>query len=267
VNAYITILGANTIPGVTMSHDGKRLYVVNEGANNYGQCISELGTYPCNNPTGTTSPSPSQVSFNCLNEYPKHGDAFHSNGVLSIIDVQKAEQGLGQGAIMLTIASGCAPVRVVESSDGKTIWIAARGGVPCQTNTPDPDGACQNDAFNGQILAFDVQMLTSNTQAVINNAFKGAWSSGGTVPVGMALFGKERYLAVANSNRFTKGSTGVTSVAILDLVDPAQPPIVCPSGDIYDFPRGVTVGLDDTTVYVANFGEAAKQVEGGCDPK
>jgi hypothetical protein len=29
-NQYIYIPGADTIPGITMSHDGKRLYVVNE---------------------------------------------------------------------------------------------------------------------------------------------------------------------------------------------------------------------------------------------
>lgn len=261
VNGYINIQGANTIPGVTMSRDGRRLYVVNEDADPGQQCKGKFGYAPCNNPTG--SGDPGQVSKRCLNQFPKSNDRFSANGVLSIIDVEKAERGEGENAIILTVAAGCAPVRVVESRDG-TLWVASRGGVPCPDSTPTdqpPDDTCQKRAFNGQILSFNVRELLSNNQSVVNRAFKGARPSGGTAPVGLALFGNERYLAVANSNRYTEGSTGETNVALLDVLDLGQAPVKCKSADINDFPRGVAVGRDDKTVFVANFGGGS--VKGG----
>jgi DNA-binding beta-propeller fold protein YncE len=261
VNGYINIPGANTIPGVTMSRDGKRLYVVNEDAAGGAQCNGKFGMAPCNNPTGSVNPS--QVSKRCLNQFPGKYHGFSANGVLSIIDVEKAERGRPD-SIMLTIAAGCAPVRVVESMDGRTIWVASRGGVPCPESTPidqPPDEACQKKAFDGQILSFDVRALLSDNKSVVNSAFKGTRSSGGTAPVGMALFGNERYLAVANSNRFTEGTTGETNVAILSVRNPSQAPVVCKSASINAFPRGVAIGRDDRTVYVANFGLAS--IQGG----
>ena len=65
-----------------------------------------------------------------------------------------------------------------------------------------------------------------------------------------------RLLAVANSNRFTDGTTGITSVAILDVRDPSAVTAVrtIESESICSFPRGVTLGPDGATLYVANFG-------------
>ena len=255
-NAYIYIPGADTIPGVTISKDGKYLYVVNENA--------KSGTYPkgsryynnpYNNPTGISNAD--LVTDSCVNEYGKN-DNKANNGVLTIIDVNKAIYGGGQRSIIQTIASGCSPVRVVETADGQNIFVATRGG-----NPEDPDCTTAPAGSVGRILVFDVSKLRSRDLDTANEALVNVIKdSGGTAPVGLALFDRDQRLAVANSNRFTKGATGMTSVAIFDVGDPSAvtgPEVVCPSSNIFDFPRGVTT--HGSKVYVANFGTDTEEGE------
>lgn len=47
-------------------------------------------------------------------------------GLLSVIDVVRAEAGAADAVVNAT-AAGCSPVRVVASPDGATVWVAARG--------------------------------------------------------------------------------------------------------------------------------------------
>jgi hypothetical protein len=240
-NPYLYVPGAQTIPGITMSHNGKYLYVVDEGAQPDQTCTTRLGSGPCNNPTNIQPASAAgRVSEKCKNEFG-WTDGNWPNGVLSIFDVRQAAMGKGQAALLITVAAGCSPVRVVESRDGEKIWVAARGGDP-------------NDPASGQIYAFDVSKLLSNSESTVNAAMIGVWPSGGTQPVGLALFNHEQYLAVANSNRYSRGETGQTNVAILDVRHPSTPPVVCKSKSIFDFPRGIAVAKDDATLLVANYG-------------
>jgi DNA-binding beta-propeller fold protein YncE len=212
---YITVKGASTMPSLTVSHDGKGLYVVHE--------VAESGY---ENPSDLLPPSP-LLRSDCVQgtgpQWP--------NGLLTVIDVDKAMQGQVQ-TVMATIASACSPTRVVETSDGRYIWVAARG--------------------SDSVLAFDVGQLLLNR----NTALVGVWASGGTSPVGLALFHDDQLLAVANSNRFTDGTGGTTNVTILDVSDfsAVKPALTIPSEDIHSFPRGVTLGPDGSTLYVANFG-------------
>ena len=130
-NQYIYIPGADTIPGITMSHDGKRLYVVNENVRE--NMINKKTGNPYWDPTNVTNTPNGGIlaSQNCQNQ----PDTTHippkfpigNNGLLSIIDVDKATKGGGQGSILVSIASGCSPGRAVETADGKYIWVAARG--------------------------------------------------------------------------------------------------------------------------------------------
>jgi hypothetical protein len=215
---YIYIRGGNTLPGVTVSHDGKRLYVTSE--------VAEPGY---ENPTNSNN-STLVTGQTCVqDDGPKY------NGLLTIIDVDRAKKGFGQASILQSIASACSPARVVETADGQYIWVAARG--------------------SNLVLAFDVNKLLYSP----NNALVGNWNSGGTAPVGMALFYRDQLLAVANSNRFTDGITGTTNVVILDVGNFLNPLGVTqvaeiPSESIYSFPRGVTLGPDGSTLYVANYG-------------
>jgi hypothetical protein len=255
---YIYIPGAMTLPDVTISRDGKYLYLTHEGS---------IPGY--NNPTGIQSPDLAATS--CMNEYPMQNN--HSpNGLLSVIDVDKARRGWGQASIIRSIAAGCSPVRAVESEDGKTIFVATRGGIPCAqqisaTETPSRD--CITNSLTGRILAFDAEKLRSRFQQVVNQSFISATNSGGTGPVGMALLNKGLWLAVANSNRYyIEGkrleNTSKTNVTILDVSSISAPTVMatCESSSKLAFPRGVAIGRDDSTVYVANFGGCGGSTKG-----
>ena len=262
-NKYIYVPGGGTLPGVTISHDGKRLYVVTEGAPR-NEINKKTGS-PYWDPTNVTS-TPNggiQASQNCQSgESDSKGNlSIVNNGLLSIIDVDKAERGAGQSSILVTIASGCVPVRVAETADGKTIWVAARG---LNLNLPVQPG---KGGTGYQVLAFDVSKLLSKSLNEVNDALVGFGDSGGTAPVGLALFNNDQMLAVANSNRFFAPKAGATDVAILDVSNPQSPTVIKtipPTPTSEDmFPRDVTLGpqnvgdcLADSgcfTLYVPNF--------------
>ena len=275
----IYVPGGNTIPGITMSHDGKYLYVTCEGsADGYRDPTNVQSTQ--NGPV--LCPGCQTNTKKCDNE----SDGRHqNNGLLTVIDVAKATSGMGQASIIMSIASGCSPVRAVETENGQYLFVAARG-----LNKELPP---QQGTSGYQILAFDVSKLVSRgglsntgldpsspsttppprpiptprprpTPNSPNDALVGYGDSGGTAPVGMALFGNnDDLLAVANSNRFYNQSECVNpppgappctaSVAILDVSNPAAPAVqqIIPNANDA-FPRNVTVGPDGTTLYVPN---------------
>jgi hypothetical protein len=87
----------------------------------------------------------------------------------------------------------------------------------------------------------------------------------GTAPVGLGLFNNDTLTAVANSNRFDKTGSesrnpppGVppctANVAIMDVSNLAEPGVIqlFPAYANDAFPRNVTVGLDDSMLYVPN---------------
>jgi hypothetical protein len=250
-NDTIYISGGDTIPGITMSHDGRYLYVACEGS---AEGINPDTGKKYRDPTdvGKTRngvvlcPGCRKGIGSCDNE--SNGGHIR-NGLLAVIDVDMATKGMGQASIITMIAAGCNPVRAVETADGQYLFVAARG---------------RNRQFGEsgyQVLAFDVPTLLSNSP---NDAFLGYSESGGTAPVGMALFNNDTLLAVANSNRFYYKSECMAhpenctaSVAILDVSNPGSPTIqqVIPNPNnpnSPDFPRNVTVGPDDSTLYVPN---------------
>ena len=264
-NHTIYIPGGDTIPGITMSHDGRYLYVACEG--------SAPGFYP---KTGRKYSDPTNVeqtqngivlcpgcrenpdgAMGSCDNMEEGGNA--RNGLLAVIDVDMATRGMGQASIIRIISAGCAPVRAVETADGQHLFVAARG---------------RNKKFpiaNGyQVLVFDVPTLLSDLP---NNGFVGYGSSGGTAPVGMALFNNETKLAVANSNRFHANcecrenpEQCTANVAILDVSNPGAPTVqevvnpYNPNPNSPDFPRNVTVGPDDSTLYVPNAGSMKLEV-------
>jgi len=130
-----------------------------------------------------------------------------NNGVLTVIDVAKATSGMGQASIITSIASGCSSVRAVETENGQYLFVAARG-----LNKELPP---QQGTSGYQILAFDVSKLVSRdglsniglgpsspsttprpaptprprpSPNSPNDELVGQGDSGGTAPVGMALF-------------------------------------------------------------------------------
>ena len=215
---------------MTISHDGKRLYAT-----------SETAKPEFHNPTQISNPvlvRKKDGNNPCIGD-PSKPSKISANGLLTVFDVAAAIAG--KPALIQSIAAACSPVRIVESSDGKRIWVAARG--------------------SNKILAFDVAKLTSQTQ--VNQSFIGHVNSGGALPVGISLFHNDQLLA-ANSNRYNVRS-GVDNVAIFDVSTPASmrllttvPAFQRPNG-LSSFPRDVTLGPDGSTLFVPNF--AAKRLQ------
>lgn len=206
--------GGNAIAGMTLSPDGTRLYVTSE--------IIAPGTVS----SGTSNPI---LTHNGCVQQP---GSSAPNGILTVIEVAKAENTPDSTAILATVNAGCSPVRMAETSDNATLWVAVRG--------------------DNRVLAFSTAMLESNP----GNALLGFADSGGTAPVGVHLFHSEQLLAVANSNRF---NTGTANATILYVVNPASAGVIQTVATGL-FPREINVGPDDSTLYLTNFSSDTLEV-------
>jgi DNA-binding beta-propeller fold protein YncE len=207
--------GGQTIAGVAISPDGSRLYATSEVEG-----------------TMTTAAGGSNPILTRTGCYQQAGGGTQANGLLTVIDVAKAETDPGSAAIIATVNAGCSPVRAVASADGSTLWVSARG--------------------DNRVLAFSTGMLEINP----GNALLGYADTGGTAPVGLRLFDSGNLLAVANSNRF---GTGTANATVLSVAVPAAASVVqtIPTGL---FPREITVGSDDLTLYLTNYDSGSFQV-------
>jgi DNA-binding beta-propeller fold protein YncE len=200
--------GGTAIAGMTLSPDGTRLYVT-----------SEIAT-SASDASGGSNPILSES--NCVQAA---GSSPQLNGTLTVINVAKAESSPGSSAILATVDAGCSPVRMAESADESTLWVAARG--------------------DNRVLAFSTGMLEFNP----GNALLGYANTGGTAPVGIRLFDNDRLLAVANSNRF---NTGTANSTVLFAGVPASASLL-QTTQTGLFPREIWVGPDDATLYLTNY--------------
>lgn len=202
----------NAIAGMTLSPDGSRLYVTTEVSS--GTVTSGAG-------------NPVLSSAACV-----LAGVTTINGLLTVIDVQRAEATPGPGAILATVAAGCSPVRTTVTADGKTLWVTVRG--------------------DDRVLAFSTALLESNP----DNALLKFVDTEGAAPVGLRLFHNDQFLAVANSNRF---QTGQANAAILNVSLTASAAVIetIATGN---FPREITLGPDDATLYLTNFESDTLQV-------
>ena len=207
--------GGQAIAGVTISPDGSRLYVTSEIAGS------------SSNAAGASNPILTRSS--CVQQA---GSAATANGLLSVIDVAKAEASPSSAAIIATVNAGCSPVRAVETADLSTLWVAARG--------------------DNRVLAFSTGMLEANP----GSALLGYADTGGTAPVGLRLFDNGKLLAVANSNRF---NTGTANATVLSVAMPASVSVVrtVATGT---FPREISVGSDGLTLYLTDYSSQSFQV-------
>ena len=200
--------GGQAIAGMTLSPDGTRLYVTSE--------IAGAGS------TAAGGSNPVLARTGCVQQA---GGAPQVNGLLTVIDVAKAESAPGSSAILATVDAGCSPVRMAETADESTLWLTARG--------------------DNRVLAFSTGMLESDP----GNALLGYAGTGGTAPVGLRLFHNDQLLAVANSNRF---GTGMANATILSVAVPAAASVVQTTATGL-FPREIWVGSDDATLYLTNY--------------
>ena len=157
------------------------------------------------------------------------------NGGLFVIDVAKASappidyspQHERPDAVLRLINAGCSPVREAVSSDGKTVYVTARG--------------------DDSILVFDAAALEHDPEHALLRTLE----TNGIAPVGLALFDHDRKLLVANSNRFSFGPGNAT---VIDLSDPAKPTFL-QTIKTGLFPRNITVAPDGRSMLLTVYFE------------
>jgi DNA-binding beta-propeller fold protein YncE len=195
-------------PGITLSPDGTRLYAVDEIL---AKDLPER--LPGND-------IPQLQHGNCV-QAP--GGPANANGGLFVIDVAKAaapptdySPQHERDATLRLVNAGCSPVREAISSDGRTVYVTARG--------------------DDNVLVFDAAALEHDPE----HAFLRSLLTNGQAPVGLGLFDHDRKLLVANSNRF---STAPGNATVIDLADPAKPAFL-QTIKTGLFPRNITVSPD-----------------------
>ena len=257
ITAAQLLVGGNAIAGVALSHDGTRLYVTAEIA------------WPVTKAAG--SQNPILQSSVCSQGH----SASQRNGTLTVIDVARlladtaaatkatpsgttpvlvspAIAGVDQvslvqqsltvapvfqtHAILATVDAGCSPVRIVETADHSAVFVSARG--------------------DNRVLAFNPAALEAETAAdTAGTSLIGSAGTGGVAPVGLGLLHHDRFLAVANSNRFGLPAPG--NVTLLELSKAANGTVSATVVQTTDtngvFPRDITVAPDDSTFYVTNY--------------
>jgi DNA-binding beta-propeller fold protein YncE len=103
----------DVVPSLTISHDGKRLYVATELIPAKKQITI----------AGETNPL--LTKHDCIQQ---KGTPPRGNGFISVIDVSRATADSTKGNVIVSrVAAGCSPVRLEESSDRAALFVTARG--------------------------------------------------------------------------------------------------------------------------------------------
>ena len=158
-----------------------------------------------------------------------------TNGMVTVIDLAVAETDPAQ-AVKTTVPAGCAPVRVIASADGQTIWVTSR----------------DSDA----LLGFSAAKMVSDPAHALE-----AQVDVGTAPIGetFASTGGHARILVADSN-LNSVSGAVANVAV---VDPARALRRVPSLLGYvstgKIPRQFTIQPGGKTALVTNTGSGQLQ--------
>jgi len=204
--------------GLAFSGDGRYLYITNEEANSTDPGYN--GT-ACNIPNGAggTSPGP--------------------EGTLTVVDVPKAEINPAQ-SVLASVYAGCSPVRVVLSEDSSIAWVTARAADTVLAFSARALLEGGSPGWKGK-TGHQLPALLSTTPV-------------GTAPVGIQLFDHDRFIAVANSNRFTAGGTGTVSILDYDkALSGAGDSATLGTFTAGEFPRQWALSPDGQYLYLTEF--------------
>jgi DNA-binding beta-propeller fold protein YncE len=155
-----------------------------------------------------------------------------TQGILSVLDVETLKKDPSK-ALIASVDTGCGPVQVAVSPNGKHVWVTARE--------------------SNMLLAFDAAKLDSNQ----SNALLASVQVG-TQPAGLAFVNHGRHIITADSNasNHTNANTGLTVVDAEAALNGKQGFPRIPTGL---YPREFAVSLDGKTLLVSQYYSDAVQ--------
>ncbi len=167
--------------------------------------------------------------------FGKNDPSGQGQGLLTVLNVQKAEVNPAK-AILAQDDAGCEPARVTTSTDGKIVWVTARG--------------------SNAVLGFSAaKLLSSGTRGALV-----AKIPVGQTPIGLALVNGGGKMVVADTD-VDKSGKGADNLAVLDVsaaLDGKHALMgYIPSGEL---PREMTVVPGGRYLLVSDNGSAQIQV-------
>jgi serine/threonine protein kinase/DNA-binding beta-propeller fold protein YncE len=155
-------------------------------------------------------------------------------GVLSVIDVAKAEQHPGSSAVAKTIPGGCKPNRVVLSDGGQDLWLTAAG--------------------SNALLGFSTAKLLSDPRHALVSVVPVGLS-----PLGVAVISHGTRIVVADSNKNGGSGPGANLAVVSTSKALARRPALLGYLQSGLQPRQFAVTPDGGTLLVANTKSAQLQ--------
>ena len=155
-------------------------------------------------------------------------------GVVSVIDVAKAEQHPGSSAVAKTIPAGCKPNRMVLSNGGQDLWLTAVG--------------------SNALLGFSTAKLLSDPRHALVSVVPVGQS-----PLGMAVISHGTRIVVADSNKNGGSGPGANLAVVSTSKALARRPALVGYLQSGLQPRQFAVTSDGGTLLVANTGSAQLQ--------
>ena len=155
-------------------------------------------------------------------------------GVLSVIDVAKAEQHPGSSAVAKTIPAGCKPNRVVLSNGGQDLWLTAVG--------------------SNALLGFSTAKLLSDPRHALVSVVPVGQS-----PLGMAVISQGTRIVVADSNKNGGSGPGANLAVVSTSKALARLPALLGYLQSGQQPRQFAVTSNGDTLLVANTKSAQLQ--------
>ena len=230
---------------VAVSADGAYAFVTQEDSNRAAvfklhRALSQgfgtgdfVGTIPLGfSPVGMAV-SPDGRWLYATSEVARLAPQGSGQGTLTVINLTRAETDPAS-SVVATVAAGCIPVRVITSSDGRQVWVTARG--------------------SDDLLCFSAAGLrTDPARALV------AVVRVGEAPVGLMLVRNGSLVAVADSNRFAaRGAASSLTVVDTAAALAGRPAVVgvIPAGQ---FPREMALDPDGRRLLVSNY--ASSQLE------
>jgi YVTN family beta-propeller protein len=199
---------------LTLSPDGRWLYTTSEGA------LPNWGWPSTEKPEGRLDPNQPYT--------------LEPPGAVLVVNVARARVDPAH-SVVARVPAGGSPVRMTISSDGRRIYVTARG--------------------SNAVLVFDTdKLITDSAHARL------ATVTVGSSPVPLALIQDGKTLVVGNSNRFGADAAKPQTLSVLDVAKMGHGSATVGTIAAGAFPREMCVSADGRILFVSNFGSNSLEV-------